>query len=136
MRRLLALGVLVVAVGLAVVLSGAAKPDTRGMTYYMVFDNAFGLTEGGDFRIGGVPAGKTTRFSITDDFPAKAVVEAQIDTPGFEALRRDATCAIRQQSLIGEYYVDCQPGSDPKRIPNAGTVRVEQTESTIPVDLV
>jgi ABC-type transporter Mla subunit MlaD len=136
MRRLLSLGAILGAVGLAVLLSGQARPDTRYMTYYMVFDNAFGLTEGGDFRLGGVPAGKTTRFTITDDWPARAVVEAQINTPGFEALRRDATCAIRQQSLIGEYYVDCQPGSHPVRLPNAATVPVEQTESTVPIDLV
>jgi ABC-type transporter Mla subunit MlaD len=28
--------------------------------YKIEFDNAFGLNEGGDFRIGGVRAGKTT----------------------------------------------------------------------------
>ena len=40
-----------------------------------------------------------------------AVVEAKITEPGFESFRADASCNIRQQSLIGEYFVDCQPGS-------------------------
>src|SRR6185503_11161482 len=39
------------------------------------------------------------------------------------------------QSLIGEYYVDCQPGKSPEKLQN-NTVPVEQTSSTIPVDLV
>ncbi|MEJ7718678.1 MAG: MlaD family protein [Thermoleophilaceae bacterium] len=137
MRRLIAIATVVGAVGLAFVLTGQAKPDTAGQTYYIVLDNAFGLTEGGDLRVGGVAAGQTTRFSVTDEFPARAVVEAQIQDPGFVALNKDATCAVRQQSLIGEYYIDCQPGS-PKagRIPNAGTIPVEQTQSTIAMDLV
>jgi ABC-type transporter Mla subunit MlaD len=136
-RRLIAIATVVGAVGLAFVLTGQARPDTVGQTYYIVFDNAFGLTEGGDLRVGGVAAGQTTRFSVTDEFPARAVVEAQVQDPGFVALNKDATCAVRQQSLIGEYFVDCQPGS-PKagRIPNAGTIPVEQTQSTIPIDLV
>jgi ABC-type transporter Mla subunit MlaD len=136
-RRLIAIATVVGAVGLAFVLTGQARPDTAGQTYYIVFDNAFGLTEGGDLRVGGVAAGQTTRFSVTDELPARAVVEAQVQDPGFVALNKDATCAVRQQSLIGEYYVDCQPGS-PKagRIPNAGTIPVEQTQSTIAIDLV
>jgi ABC-type transporter Mla subunit MlaD len=42
---------------------------------------------------------------------------------------------VRQQSLIGEYYVDCQPGTG-EPLPEGGTVPVEQTSSTIPIDLV
>ena len=35
-------------------------------TYKIVFDNAFGLVEGGDFRVGGVKAGKTTKFEVAE----------------------------------------------------------------------
>src|SRR5262249_50868375 len=38
------------------------------------------------------------------------------------------------QSLIGEYYVDCQPGTSKEPLPN-DTVPVTQTQSTIPQDL-
>ena len=41
----------------------------------------------------------------------KAVVTAEITEPGFGDFREDASCEIKPQSLIGEYYVDCQPGS-------------------------
>jgi ABC-type transporter Mla subunit MlaD len=110
--------------------SGAARE------YQIVFDNAFGLVESGDFRVGGVKAGQTTRFEATGHRPPKARVTVELKEPGFGDFRRDASCAIKPQSLIGEYYVDCQPGDSPKRLPNGGTVPVEQTESTIPADLV
>ena len=43
----------------------------------IVFDNAFGLVEGGDFRIGGVRAGQTTSFDVLSSRtgPPKAVVK-------------------------------------------------------------
>ena len=41
--------------------------------------------------------------------PGKAVVVMQIDDPGFQDFRTDASCLIRPQSLIGEKFVECQP---------------------------
>ena len=32
-----------------------------------------------------------------------------IDNPGFQDFRADASCTIRPQALIGEKYVDCLP---------------------------
>ena len=63
-------------------------------------------------------------------------MKVEITEPGFADLRRDAHCEIRPQSFIGEYFVECEPGSSRKRLPDGGTVPVEQTSSTIPLDLV
>ena len=93
-------------------------------------------TEGGDFRVGGVTAGSTTSFEATKDSPPKAEVTVEITEPGFDGFRTDASCNIKPQSLIGEYYVDCQPGTASKKLEDGATVPVEQTESTIPQDLV
>ena len=65
-----------------------------------------------------------------------ALVEAEVTEPGLADLREDAHCEIRPQSLIGEYFVDCQPGTSDERIPDGGRVPVEQTSSTIAIDLV
>jgi ABC-type transporter Mla subunit MlaD len=121
----------------AFVLAGASDQSTEGKKYTILFDNAFGLTKGGDFRVGGVNAGQTTDFDV-DKKPGeapKAVVTAEVTKAGFGDFRQDASCEIRPQSLIGEYYVDCQPGQSPEKLKN-NTVPVEQTSSTIPVDLV
>ena len=139
MRRLLSIALAVVAAGAAVtVLAGASEDGGEGpREYKLLFDNAFGLVEGGDFRVGGVNAGQTTGFSIVKrDGRALAEVTAEINEPGFADLRVDATCASKPQSLIGEYYVDCQPGTSERKLEDGGTLPAEQTEPTIPQDLV
>jgi ABC-type transporter Mla subunit MlaD len=122
----------------AFVLAGASDQSSEGRTYKLKFDNAFGLVKGGDFRVGGVNAGQTTDFDVEKkpgESP-KAVVTIEVTKPGFGDFRKDASCEIRPQSLIGEYYVDCQPGKSDERLPDGGTVPVEQTSSTIPTDIV
>ena len=139
MRRVLSIGVLLGAVVLAFVLTGASE-DSAGREYKVVFDNAFGLVEGGDFRVGGVTAGETSDFEIEKKKgkAPKAVVTAKITKEGLDDFRKDASCEIRPQSLIGEYYADCQPGTSRERLPTdgSGRVPVEQTSSSIPIDLV
>jgi phospholipid/cholesterol/gamma-HCH transport system substrate-binding protein len=137
-RRAVSIVAVLGALAVAVLLSGAAGEDDGGRTYRLEFDNAFGLVEGGDLRVGGVKAGSTTGFDVVKrkgESP-KAVVEIEITEQGLGDFREDATCEIKPQSLIGEYYVDCQPGSSPKKLAKNGVVPVDQTASTIPVDLV
>ncbi len=139
MRRVLSI-VLVVGAGATAVLAltGASDESKDGVREYKIlFDNAFGLVEGGDFRVGGVNAGQTTKFSIVKkDGRALAEVTAEVNEPGFADLREDATCASKPQSLIGEYYVDCQQGTSERRLESGGTIPADQTEPTIPQDLV
>ena len=139
MRRLASISLVIAALTAAVVLTGASE-DSTGREYKIVFDNAFGLVEGGDFRVGGVTAGETTDFEIRKkkgESP-KAVVIAKVKEPGLDDFRKDASCEIRPQSLIGEYFVDCQPGNSDEKLPTdgSGEVPVEQTSSSIPIDLV
>ena len=140
MRRLIAgaaAAVVLVLGALAATGADGGGGDRRQVR--MVFDNAFGLVEGGDFRIGGVRAGQTTGFDVlsSKSGPPKAIVKATIDRSGPAAeLRRDASCTIRPQSLVGEYYVDCQPGSSRERLTDEHVVPLRQTEGTIPQDLV
>src|SRR5213595_2007361 len=139
MRRV-ATGIAIVfgAIGVAV-LTGASDPNTNGTgkSYKIQFDNAFGLTTGGDLKVGGVRAGQTSGFSLNKISNGRyvAVVTGQINKPGVAAFHKDASCEIRPQSLIGEYYVDCQPGSSSDMLPDGGVVPVKQTTSTIPPDL-
>ncbi len=142
MRRLVvaATGLAVLVLG-AFIAAGAGGGDGGGgqRKVRMVFDNAFGLVEGGDFRIGGVRAGQTTSFAVKSSRtgPPKAIVTATIARKGAAAeLRRDATCTIRPQSLVGEYYVDCLPGSSRTRLGEDDVVPLRQTEGTVPQDLV
>lgn len=138
MRRVLAIGAVTGAVVAGLVLTGAGGGDDH-VRYRIVLDNAFGLVEGGDFRVGGVRVGHTTDHEVVVERgePPRAVVTAEVEKPEFADLREDATCEVRPQSLIGEYYLDCEPGNG-KRLPTdgSGIVPVEHTASTIPVDVV
>ena len=131
---MIALALVAVVAALAALARGADGDDDT--TYRIVFDNAFGLTDGGDFRIAGVRAGAIEDLRITRGYPPKAVAEVKVTEPGFADLREDALCEVRPQSLIGEYFVDCQPGDSGRRLPNGGLLPVERTTSTIPFDLV
>ncbi|HEY7454722.1 MAG TPA: MlaD family protein [Thermoleophilaceae bacterium] len=138
-RRVLAAVAIVLVAAAAALAIGASDDggDGGSKTYELLFDNAFGLTEGGDFKVAGVRAGQTSAFKVTKvDGRPLALVKAEVTEPGLADLRRDAHCEIRPQSLIGEYYVDCQPGTSDERIPDGGRLPVEQTSSTIAVDLV
>ena len=138
MRRFVIVALLLVLVVLAAAVLTAAggEEDKVGATYEVEFDNAFGLTEGGDLRIAGVRAGTIDNLRLTSGYPSKALVDVKVSEPGFGELREDATCEVRPQSLIGEYFVDCQPGEARRRLPDGGRVPVDQTTSTIPFDLV
>ena len=50
----------------------------------------------------------------------RALVDIEIDRRGFGDLRTDAFCETRPQSLIGEYFVDCQPGTAAERLETGG----------------
>ena len=63
-------------------------------------------------KVAGVRAGKITALDL-DRRTLHALVEFQVTENGFGSLRADVTCATRPQSLIGEYYLDCEPGTSP-----------------------
>ncbi|MBA2504813.1 MAG: MCE family protein, partial [Thermoleophilaceae bacterium] len=138
MTRRVLIALLVVATVAGGLLAAGAKDEGGGAkTVEMEFDNAFGLTEGGDFRVGGVNVGSTTGFDTRRKGDRTlAIVEAEITEKGFGDLRKDASCEIRPQSVIGEYFVDCQPGKATEKLAAGGTIPVAQTVSTIPIDLV
>ena len=143
MRRIAALLLLVVVVPAVLALSlGATTPSTSGYQVRAIFDNASFLVEGEDVKVAGVKVGKITKLDVTDD--KKAAITFEVSEPGFAPFHEDAHCAIRPQSLIGERYVECTPGTDrspaiaaiPKGEPGAGEHLLERTSSPVDLDLV
>ena len=86
--------------------------------YWAEFDNAFGLAEGGDLKIAGVRAGTVTDLEL-DKRTLHAKVGFRVTQNGFGSLRTDTTCETRPQSLIGEYFLDCDPGTAKKSLGNS-----------------
>jgi virulence factor Mce-like protein len=131
---LLAAAIAVVAVLALLGVIGGGDDDTT-TRYRLQIDNAFGLTEGSELRVAGVRAGRIERMRLNEE-RMLAELDLTMTERGFGDLRRDVRCESKPQSLIGEYYVDCQPGRSPQRLPENGVIPVEQTSSVVPADLI
>src|SRR5579884_1778845 len=134
MRRVIAYAALLLVIGAFVVITGAFSGGPSDPTYRLEFDNAFGLVPDAQFKVAGVPAGKISAIDL-DQKNFHAIVTVQVTSKGFGAFRSDATCQSRPQSLIGEYFVDCQPGQRGKPLKSGAILPASHTFSTIPADL-
>ena len=146
MRRIIAIvSVLVVAVVLVFVATGAGT-TTVGPTIRAIFYNAFTVIPGGrEDRRGRRGVDRRARDRAGGH---KAAVVLNIEKPGFDDFRQDATCTIRPQSFIGERYVECTPtqphpvGNNPspelQQItsgPGKGQYLLPESNTVTPVDL-
>lgn len=143
MRRILAgsLVLLAAAAGIAFAL-GATSASAGDPTYKVEMDNAFGLVNGEQFKVAGVPAGTISGIDLcyTDahahcQSPMHALVTVQVTQGGFGSFHSDATCQSRPQSLIGEYFLNCDPGHSGPTLAPGATIPVTHTQSTIAADL-
>jgi virulence factor Mce-like protein len=145
MRRFVYLGLVVALLGLVVIGVVRAGADDTGQHYYVraIFDNASTLVAGEDIKIAGAPVGVVSDMDVTPD--KRAAVTLRIDDEGFTPFKKDATCTIRLQGLIGERFVECEPGSAGS--PKLATIEhgdgegehllpVEGTSSPVDLDLV
>ena len=144
MKRVLVSVAILLAIGAFVVIAGgASNNDSAAGTYKIELDNAFGLVSGADFKVAGVRAGKIQSIDLPKNCidgggnpTCHALVTVQVTQNGFGTFKSDAFCQSRPQSLIGEYFIDCQPGQYGKTLKPGSTIPVSHTESTIPADLV
>ena len=127
---------IIVVLGAAAVGAFVLATEGKGTpTYKVELDNAFGLTQDAVVRAAGVEVGSVTELGLQRG-TNRAVVTVEIAKPEFGDFREDVFCQVQPQSLIGEYFLNCQPGTSRKRLPAGSTVPVEQTAGTIPPDLV
>lgn len=133
-RILVILALAAAAIAGVVVFTMSGDENDGPLTYRVELDNASGLTEGADLRAAGVKVGSIKKLDV-EAKTAKAIATVEVARPEFGGLREDAECAIKPQSLIGEYFMDCEPGTK-ERLPRGGTVPIERTSGTIGPDIV
>src|SRR5581483_1837442 len=136
MKRILASALVLLAAGAFLVLTGGASNGSGNAegTYTIQLDNAFGLVTGADFKVAGVRAGTIKSIDL-DQKTLHALVKVQVTQPGFGQFHQDASCQSRPQSLIGEYFVECEPGNSGPVLKPGGVIPVSHTQSTIAPDL-
>ena len=145
MRRFIYLGLLVALLPWIVIGIVRETTDDDTKDHYFVraiFDNASTLVAGEDVKVAGVPVGVISDLDVTPD--KKAAVTLRIDDENFTPWKTDAECKIGAQGLIGEKFVDCQPGSSSaERLPKIDDgdgkgerlLPVERTSSPVDLDL-
>jgi phospholipid/cholesterol/gamma-HCH transport system substrate-binding protein len=112
MRRFVYLGLLVALLPWIVIGIVRESTDDDTKEHYFVraiFDNASTLVAGEDVKVAGVPVGVISDLDVTED--KKAAVTLRIDDTDFVPWKADASCKVGSQGLIGEKFVDCEPGS-------------------------
>jgi phospholipid/cholesterol/gamma-HCH transport system substrate-binding protein len=95
------------AVAAAAMLTTGAGSNGGDYKVRAIFDNAGFVISGEDVKVAGVKVGRIDSLDVTKDF--KAVVVLNIQDPGYQDFRADASCQVRPQSLIGERFVECSP---------------------------
>jgi phospholipid/cholesterol/gamma-HCH transport system substrate-binding protein len=120
----------VAAIALVVLLSGGGSP----YTVRAVFADATGLRVDSDVKVGGVAGGHVASIALNRH--DQAVVTLDID-PTAAPIGRGATATIRPANLLGEYYVDLQPGDGVKDpVPPGATLPVSATGDSVGLDQV
>jgi ABC-type transporter Mla subunit MlaD len=123
--RIICATVALAAAALVLVVFGTGAGDDSSGDYKVraIFSNAFTVIAGEDVKISGVKVGRISDLEVTKD--NKAAVVLDITEPGFKDFRKDATCTIRPQSLIGERFVECTP-TQPKAEGDPPAPKLEQ----------
>ena len=146
MRRIVIIGLLVAIVPWIVIgiVREASDDDTQDAYYVRaIFDNASTIVPGEDVKIAGVPVGVISDMDVTDE--KRAAVTLRIDNENFIPWKADASCTIGAQGLIGEKFVECEPGSTDapalRRIREGDgegerLLPVENTSSPVDIDLI
>ena len=109
---------LLVAIAATAVITSSSPGKAPTYEVRAIFDDAAFAVPGEDVRIAGAPVGSIQSLDVCTKAPCpegspvnKAAVTITIDNVDFTPFYANAHCAIRPQSLIGEKYVDCLPGS-------------------------
>lgn len=120
-RLILAAGLVVVAVVAIVLIASGGDEESDGYKVRAIFDSGGFMVKGEQVRVAGANVGTIESVDVTMpgetvafrdgepvSEPGKAVIVMDIEDPGFQDFRQDATCQIRPQSLIGEKFIDCR----------------------------
>jgi ABC-type transporter Mla subunit MlaD len=135
---LIAVALIVAAIAVAV---ARGTPSSAGSHYLVrgIFDDASFAAPGEDVRIAGANVGSIQSLDVTAN--KKAAVTLSISDARFAPFYANATCSIRPQSLIGEEYVNCLPGTTSakplRRIrtgPGAGSYLLPLPRTSSPID--
>lgn len=99
-----------------------------GALYTAQFSRIDGIRDGTDVRINGIKVGQVVS-EFLDPKTFYAVIRLSVDSN--VKLSTDSVASIRMSGLLGDKYVDIEPGNEDEIIPSGG--KIEHTQA--PFDL-
>lgn len=104
--------------------------EQKGFELNAYFTSVSGLRVGADVELAGVPVGRVAAITL-DDNPAmpRALVRMVLDRD--LQLSEDTIASVKTSGLIGDKYINLQPGGLPDKVAAGG----ELTETESAVDL-
>ena len=122
----LLLGLIVALVYISLQLGQVSFAGGWGYTVSAKFSTAGGVQSGASVELAGVTVGRVEAVNLVD-YQAQVVMKIRHDV----RLQEDAQAALKSKGLIGERYVELQPGVGGGLIPPGG--QITKTES--PIDI-
>lgn len=122
------LGAIALFVWLSLAVGGGAPREAK--RYVLLFDSALGLHEDNSVAIAGVHVGVVDEIGIEG---RRARVTIAIEPS--VVLHENAKAAVRAKTLLGEKYIDLDPGEPPAPVLAAGSV-IEENVPTVEIDSV
>ncbi len=127
-RRVVLLAALAaVAVAAAAIVSGGDE----GYTLNAKFRQAGGLREGFTVRVDGAPVGKIDKLELDDQ--DNVVAKLKIDESA-APMGANVSATARAADLLGEKFVDLEPGDRSKPVPSGTTIPAARTGLAVELD--
>jgi phospholipid/cholesterol/gamma-HCH transport system substrate-binding protein len=102
---------------------------SSGNTYTAEFSRVDGVRGGTDVRINGIKVGQVVSQTL-DPKDFSAVLRLTVDSD--IKLSTDSVASIRMSGLLGDKYVDIEPGNEDATIPPGG--RIEHTQAPFDIE--
>lgn len=96
---------LVAIVAAVLLISGGGRDET---SVRLVLDSSLGLRDDSEVRVGGVPVGQVRQLGLTTDDHVELVLGVRNDAT---SVGEDASITVKSLNLLGEKYVDLDPGT-------------------------
>jgi virulence factor Mce-like protein len=127
------LAISLVVIGFIVAQVGVTLPWSHPYTVTAIFTDAADILTNNDVYMDGVKVGHVGAVSVID---GQAHVQLVIDAADALPVHPNATVEVRTKNLLGETYIDVQPGSGPGLLADNGTIPVSQTIPITEIDQV
>ncbi len=126
--QLVSMVVIAGAIALLAAFATGSLGGSSGHTIVAQFADAQSITKGNTVHVDGVTAGTVSKITLKRN---TAYLTLHIDN-GFWPIHTDATATVRPISLLGENYVDLQPGSaSAPAMPDGGTITTAHTSNAV-----